>query len=217
MRYSTVLFDLDGTLIDSIELILSSYRHTMQIHRGDPMADDLWIAGLGTPLRVQFTHFTDDPAEIEAMIATYREHNIANHDRMVTAYPGALDTLKALKAAGTKLGIVTSKNDHGLARGMDLCGFNGLFDSLVTCDTLPESKPDPAPVRRALQDLGADAKTTLFVGDSPHDMAAGQSAGTDTAACLWGPFTKAQLEPERPTWWLESFADLARVSGIATS
>lgn len=211
MRYGSILFDLDGTLIDSIELILSSYRHTMQVHRGDPMGDDLWLKGLGTPLHVQFRSFTDDPAEIEAMIATYRVHNIANHDRMVTAYPGALDTVKELKAAGAKLGIVTSKNDRGLARGLSLCGFDGLFDALVTCDTLPESKPDPAPVRRCLTTLGVGAERTLFVGDSPHDMAAGRNAGVHTAACLWGPFDRSMIENERPTWWLESFDDLRRI------
>ena len=212
MRYNTVLFDLDGTLIDSIELILSSYRHTMQIHRGNPMSDDLWIAGLGTPLRVQFRHFTDDSEEVEAMIATYREHNIANHDRMVTAYPGALGTVRALKAAGIRLGIVTSKNDRGLERGLNLCGFNGLFDSLVTCDTLPESKPDPAPVRRCLTDIGhAEGHRALFVGDSPHDIAAGNGAGIETAACLWGPFDREQIARENPTFWLESFEDLRRI------
>jgi pyrophosphatase PpaX len=209
VRYSTVLFDLDGTLIDSIELILESYRHTMRIHRGDPMSDELWLEGLGTPLRVQFRSFTDDPAEVEAMIATYREHNIANHDRMVTVYPGALEAVKTLKAAGARLGIVTSKNDRGLKRGLDLCGFDGLFDALVTCDTIPESKPDPAPVRRCLSDIGhREGHKALFVGDSPHDIAAGNAAGIDTAACLWGPFDRAAVGAQHPTWFLESFGDL---------
>src|SRR6185503_4771064 len=107
VRYPVVLFDLDGTLIDSIELILESYRHTMRVHRGDAMSDDLWLSGLGTPLRVQFRSFTDDPAEIEAMVATYREWNLANHDAMVGAYPDALNTLKRLKAECARLGIVT--------------------------------------------------------------------------------------------------------------
>ncbi len=211
MRYATVLFDLDGTLIDSIELILSSYRHTMQVHRGDPMTDEVFLAGIGTPLRAQFGQLSNDPAEIDAMIATYREHNIANHDRMVTAYPGALETVRALKDAGIRLGIVTSKNDRGLARGLNLCGFDGMFDALVTCDTLPESKPDPAPVRHCLASLGNPETRSLFVGDSPHDMAAGRASGIDTAACLWGPFTREQLSPYAPTWWLESFNDLRRI------
>ena len=211
MRYATVLFDLDGTLIDSIELILSSYRHTMRSHRGDSMSDDVFLAGIGTPLRKQFSYFSDDETEIDAMIATYREHNIANHDSMVTAYPGALETVQALKKAGIRLGIVTSKNDRGLARGLNLCGFNGLFDALVTCDTLAESKPDPAPVRHCLALLDNSSTRSLFVGDSPHDMAAGRGAGIDTAACMWGPFTRDQLAPQKPTWWLESFGDLHRI------
>ena len=215
MRYSTVLFDLDGTLIDSIELILSSYRHTMQIHRGDPMPDDLWLAGLGTPLRMQFRHFTEDPAEIEQMIATYREHNLAHHDRMVTAYPGALDTLRRLKESGIRLGIVTSKNDRGLARGLSLCGMDGLFDALVTCDTLIESKPHTAPVRRCLADIGhREGHHALFVGDSPHDIAAGNAAGIDTAACLWGPFSREQIAKANPTHWLASFGDLLKICQV---
>jgi pyrophosphatase PpaX len=218
VRYPTILFDLDGTLIDSIELILESYRHTMRIHRGDPMTDDLWIAGLGTPLRKQFLSFTQDPVEVEAMIVTYREYNMAHHDQMVVAYPGALETVKALKAAGAKLGIVTSKNDRGLARGLSLCGFDGLFETLVTCDTLPESKPDPAPVRRCLTDIGhAEGHTALFVGDSPHDIAAGRDAGIDTAACLWGPFDRGRIAEERPTYWLDSFDDLLRICGVGIS
>jgi len=214
VRYQTILFDLDGTLIDSIELILESYRHTMRIHRGDAMSDALWLEGLGTPLRQQFMTFTNDPAEVEAMIATYREWNMAHHDTMVTAYPGALDTVRGLHQRGIRLGIVTSKNDRGLKRGLDLCGFNGFFDTLVTCDSLKESKPDPAPVRLALDRLGAQARSALYVGDSPHDIAAGKGAGTDTAACLWGPFDRARLAQEQPTHWLTSFSDL---TALATS
>ena len=209
MRYSTILFDFDGTLVDSIELILESYRHTMRVHRGEPMSDELWLEGLGTPLRVQFKTFTDDPAEVDAMIATYREWNLANHDRMVRAYPGALETVKALKKSGARMGIVTSKNLGGLKRGLALCGFDGLFDALITSDMIEASKPDPAPVHAALAQLGAKPREALMVGDSPHDIAAGREAGTRTAACLWGPFDRARLQQERPDFWLGSFADLA--------
>jgi pyrophosphatase PpaX len=217
VRYSTILFDFDGTLVDSIELILESYRHTMRVHRGDAMSDALWLEGLGTPLRVQFRSFTDDPAEVEAMIETYREWNMANHDRMVSAYPGALDTVKALKQAGVRMGIVTSKNLRGLQRGLALCGFDGLFDSLITSDMMELSKPDPAPVHAALLELGASAGEALMVGDSPHDVAAGRNAGTQTAACLWGPFDRARLAQERPDHWLSSFHDLAVLCGGARS
>ena len=209
MRFPAILFDFDGTLVDSIELILESYRHTMRVHRGDAMSDELWIESLGKPLKVQFREFTDDPAEVEAMIATYREWNLANHDRMVRPYPGAVDAVRRLKASGAKLAIVTSKNLNGLKRGLAHCGLDGLFDALVTSDMLEQSKPDPAPVHAALEQLGSAPNEALMVGDSPHDVAAGRNAGTRTAACLWGPFGRPRLSQERPDFWLHSFDELA--------
>ena len=208
MRFTAVLFDFDGTLIDSTRLIIESYHHTMHIHRGRSLPDAEWIAGLGTPLRVQFRRFTDDPAEVQRMIETYREWNLAHHDAMVRAFPGAVDAVTSLKAQGARLGIVTSKNRHGVERGLTLCGFDGLFDEIVTSDDLEASKPDPAPVLAALTRLGALAPAALFVGDSPHDIAAGRDAGTKTAACLWGPFERNALARERPDYWLNTFQEL---------
>ncbi len=209
MRFTTVLFDLDGTLIDSTRLIIESYHHTMRVHRGTTFPDSEWIAGLGTPLRVQFRRFTEDPTEIERMIATYREWNLAHHDAMVRAFPGAVDTVRLLKTGGARLGIVTSKNRHGVGLGLTLCGLDGLFDAIVTSDDLAASKPDPAPVLAALTWLDAEPRSTLFAGDSPHDIASGRDAGTRTAACLWGPFERACLAAEGPDYYLDSFRQLA--------
>jgi pyrophosphatase PpaX len=212
VRWPTILFDFDGTLVDSIELIIESYRHTMRVHRPEQeWPDDLWLKGLGTPLRVQFRHFTDDPAEVQAMIATYREWNMANHDAMVTAYPGAVDAVRMLKANGARMGIVTSKNLHGLERGLKLVGMDGLFDAFITADTMEASKPDPAPVLAGIRALGGHANTTAMVGDSPHDIAAGREAGAATVACLWGPFPRARLAEERPDHWAADFGALLRV------
>lgn len=208
MRFRAVLFDLDGTLIDSTRLIIESYHHTMRVHRGQTFPDAEWIQGLGTPLRAQFRRFTDDAAEVERMIATYREWNLAHHDRMVRGFPGAVEVTRALKDGGARLGIVTSKNRHGVQLGLTLCGFDGLFETIVTSDDLQASKPDPAPVLAALTALGEPAGTTLFVGDSPHDIAAGRDAGTRTAACLWGPFERSVLAAERPDYYLDSVLDL---------
>ena len=208
MRFRAILFDLDGTLIDSTRLIIESYHHTWRVHRGHTLPDAEWIAGLGTPLRVQFRRFTDDPEEVERMIATYREWNLAHHDGMVRGFPGASDAVRTLKQGGAKLAIVTSKNRHGVRLGLDLCGFDGLFEALITSDDLQASKPDPAPVVAALAALDERPGTALFVGDTPHDIAAGRDAGTRTAACLWGPFERTVLEAERPDHFLASFQEL---------
>ena len=211
MPFRAVLFDLDGTLIDSTRLIIESYHHTMRVHRGQTLPESEWIKGLGTPLRVQFRRFTDDPDEVQRMIATYREWNLAHHDEMVRAFPDAVEAVRALKAAGVKLGIVTSKNRHGVRIGLEHGGFDAPFDAVVTSDDLEASKPDPAPVRAALEALGEPADAALFVGDSPHDIAAGRDAGTRTAACLWGPFERVALEAERPDYYLTTFAELPRL------
>jgi pyrophosphatase PpaX len=210
--YHTVLFDLDGTLIDSIALILSSYRHTLAVHRGSTPSDDVWLAGLGTPLRAQFRAFTDDDDEIAAMVATYRAHNLANHDAMVRPYPGVARAVTALRACGARLGVVTSKTREGAARGLTHCGFDGLFDVVVGADDVNRHKPDPEPVQRALELLGAPADGAVFVGDSPHDLAAGHAAAVATAAVGWGPFPRTSLEPLAPDHWIDEPAGLAALS-----
>ncbi len=209
--FETYLFDLDGTLIDSIELILTSYRHTMRVHRGTEPSDDLWLAGLGTPLTAQFRDFTDDPAEVEAMIATYRAYNREHHDRMVRPYDGIVDAVEKV-AQHAQLGVVTSKTHEGAERGLRSCGLDGIFHAIVGSDDVTRHKPDPAPVQHALRLLDGTPETTVFVGDSPHDMAAGRAAGVRTAAALWGPFGRPQLTPQAPDYWLDAPAALTQLA-----
>jgi len=209
-RFATYLFDLDGTLLDSVELILASYRHTALAHRGEAPDDAVWLAGLGTPLRTQLRHLSDDPAEIEAMADTYREHNLANHDRMVRPYDGVVEAVRELALRGT-LGLVTSKLRHGALRGLRVARLEDVFTVVIGADDVDRHKPDPAPVLAAVERLGADPTTTVFVGDSPHDMAAGRAAGVRTAAVLWGPFSREALEPHHPDHWLYTPGELARL------
>ena len=212
MALSTFLFDLDGTLIDSIELILRSYRHTMHVHRGHepPPPDDVWMSGLGTPLWVQFRHFSDDAAEIEAMVATYRAYNLAHHDELVRPYDGVVEAVRTLKRRGKTLGLVTSKLRSGARRGLERAALGDAFDTIVGADDVTYPKPHPEPVLTALQRLGggAAAGDAVFVGDSRHDIECGRAAGVQTAAVLWGPFDRSHLEDLRPDYWLERPADL---------
>ena len=209
MALTTFLFDLDGTLIDSIELILRSYRHTLRTHRGEEPADDVWMEGLGTPMWVQFRRFSDDPAEIEAMVATYRTYNLAHHDEMVRPYDGVVEAVRALKQRGRPLGLVTSKLRSGAIRGLVRASLEDAFDVVVGADDVTHPKPHPEPVRVALERLGAPARGAVFVGDSRHDLVSGRAAGVKTAAALWGPFDRSHLEDLAPDYWLERPADLS--------
>lgn len=207
----TVLFDLDGTLIDSVRLILDSYHHTLATHGFPPRTDEEWLEGVGTPLVAQFAAWRDDIGTLDALIATYREYNLKHHDRMVTVYPGVVDVVKALKDDGVATGLVTSKNRSGALRGLTLARLEALMDVLVCADEVDNPKPHPEPVEKAVRLLGADPASTVYVGDSIHDMRSGRAAGVRTAAVLWGPFGRSHLEGAEPDYWLELPDDLLKL------
>jgi pyrophosphatase PpaX len=209
----TVLFDLDGTLIDSVRLILDSYHHTLATHGLPPRSDEEWLRGVGTPLTVQFAEWCSDQETLDALIATYRDYNLANHDRMVTVYPGVVDMVAAIKRRGLSTGLVTSKNRNGALRGLTLVKLESLMDVLVCSDEVANPKPHPEPVERAVELLGADRAETVYVGDSIHDMRSGRAAGVHTAAVLWGPFGRSHLEGASPDYWLEKPDDLLGIIG----
>lgn len=168
-------------------------------------------------MSVQFAEWRDSPETLAAMIATYREYNLKYHDRMVTVYPGVLEAVREIKAAGFQTGLVTSKNRPGAMRGLQLVGLEALMDVLVCADEVTNPKPHPEPVEKAVALLGADPSTTVYVGDSIHDMNSGRAAGVRTAAALWGPFGRAHLEDARPDYWLETPSDLVKLMGTSTT
>jgi pyrophosphatase PpaX len=162
---------------------------------------------------VQFAEWSEHPG-IEQMIATYREYNLANHDACVTPYPGVVEMIRAVKAAGLATGLVTSKNRSGAERGLRICRIEALVDVIVGADDVENPKPHPEPVEKAVSLLGADRASTVYVGDSVHDMASGRAAGVRTAAVLWGPFARADLHHTTPDYWLERPADLLTILAL---
>jgi len=200
--WRAVLFDLDGTLADTIELIVRCYRHTMRVHLGEAPPDERWLAGIGTPLRDQLQEFARDADEVARMAETYSTYQRTIHDDLVAPYPGAVEVTRALRDGGAAVGVVTSKRSAMALRTLERCGLGDAYDVLVTADDVLRGKPDPEPVLMALDRLGlaGEAGWTLMVGDSPFDIRAGRSAGTRTAAALWGSCTREVLAAEAPDW-----------------
>ncbi|HEX5725948.1 MAG TPA: HAD-IA family hydrolase [Longimicrobiaceae bacterium] len=212
-----VLYDFDGTLADSTALIMRCYRHTMTTHLGECPSDEAWLSGFGTPLETQLALFARSTDEAAAMLDTYRGFQHLHHDDMLRPFPGAAATVAELARRGVGLAIVTSKHRRTTLRGMDVCGITEHFDVIVTPEDVANAKPHPEPVLRALERLGVAPEEALFVGDSPHDIAAGRAAGTLTAAALWGPFPREALERERPDVLLHAPQDvLALLNGGRT-
>jgi pyrophosphatase PpaX len=207
--WRAVLFDLDGTLADTVPLILRCYRHTMMTHRGRELPDELWVRTIGRPLRSAFGDFAVDADEVERMVATYVGLQREVHDDMVCSFPDAARTLEALRARGIPVGVVTSKGREMTARTLSRCGIDALLDVLITADDVVRGKPDPEPVLKAMEKLGIGAPAeVLFVGDSPHDLFAGRAAGVRTAGAVWGPFSRAELAAAEPDHWVSALGEV---------
>jgi pyrophosphatase PpaX len=197
-----VLYDFDGTLADSTELIMRCYRHTMSTHLGECPPDEEWLSGFGRTLAEQIARFARTDDEYRGMLDTYRAHQDALFDTELRPFPGTEAVLAELNRRGVPMAIVTSRLRRATLRGLDVCGIARHFGVVVTPEDVTHAKPHPEPVHFALARLGVSAAEALFVGDSPHDVAAGRAAGVRTAAVLWGPFPRAALDEAGPDFLL---------------
>ncbi len=193
-RPLAVLFDLDGTLVDTVPFILSCVRHAFE---GEPRrpTDAEWIAGIGTPLRTQLAQFAASPERVEPLYQRYRAVWLQHHDAMTRLFPGAGEAVRALKAAGHPIGVVTAKVEAGAERTLRHVGLRDPVDVIVAADTVARSKPDPMPVFHALGQVDRTPGEAVMIGDSPHDLAAGRGAGTITVGVCWGAATREALAP----------------------
>lgn len=209
MDIRTILFDLDGTLIDTNELIIASFTHTLKQHSETAYSREQILSFIGPPLYDSLRQV--DPDNVEAMVATYREHNLANHDKYVIAYPTVVDTVKALKEKGYKLGIVTTKMRDTALLGLKLTGMEDCFEVVIGLDDVTNAKPHPEPIIKALTKLDANPQHAIMVGDNYHDIEAGQNAGIKTAGVAWSIKGKETLAAYQPDYMLEEMRDLLKI------
>jgi len=203
-----VLFDLDGTLLDTIELLLTSVRHAFRDRTDRVPTTEEWVAGIGTPLASQLRPWAADDAELAALSDSYRSFQLMHHDRLTRCYDGALATVRTLHERGHPMAVVTSKPDTLAQRSVSYVGLAPYLPVIVGVNSTARNKPHPEPVLFALERLGVPAASAVFVGDSPHDIAAGNAAGVTTIAALWGPFSRATLAAAGPAYFLDRIGGL---------
>ncbi len=164
-RPNIVLFDLDGTLLNTRTLIDRSFIHTFEHFRPDmKLTDDDLDSFFGPTLYQTFSRYSKNEKEIEAMISYYREYNYANHDLLVKTFPGVYDTLETLHKRGFKLGVVSSKKKDLIERGLDLCRIGKFMDVIIGCDEVENHKPAPDGILLAidlLKDKTEESKETV--------------------------------------------------------
>ena len=216
MKVQAVLFDLDGTLLDTIDLLLASVRWAFRDRTSRVPTTEEWIAGIGTPLESQMRVYATDGDDLKALTTGYREYQRAHHDELTRAYADAIETVAGLRDAGYRIGVVTSKASDIANRSLRFVGLDRYLDVVVGYDSTDRHKPDPEPVRYALDVLQVPPPEAVFVGDSPHDMFAGNAAGVVTVGALWGPFPRSALTPASPRYFLDRIGDLpALLKGLA--
>lgn len=205
-RLQAVLFDLDGTLIDTVELILMSMRHATREVLGVAPDDDVLMSGVGMPLIRQFRDFAPDQAD--ELLRVYRDFNHAHHDEIAKAYPGTIEVLSEMRSRGIRMGIVTSKGEVAATMGIDLFGLREFAEVIVTADDVEIHKPDPYPLAYAATLMGVDLRYCVYVGDSPHDMSAAISGGAISVAALWGAFPPDEVLAPGPDLALSDIREL---------
>lgn len=206
-----ILFDLDGTLLDTHRLLLASFRHTVDRVLGTYIPDECFMATVGQPLEIQMWAFTDDAAVHKELCQTYRRYTVCMHDTLIEVFPGTIETVEELRQAGYPLGVVTSKRHEPALKGLSFFGLDAYVEFLVGSDDWPTHKPDPGPIEHGCDLMGLRPDECLYVGDSPFDMQASRAAGCVGVAALWGMFSAAELEAEHPDFICADIRTLPRL------
>lgn len=200
--YDPVIFDLDGTVVDTVELIRDSFRYTVKKVLGRELPESVMLAGVGQPLMPQMQALS--PEHAQELYDVYREYNHRRHDELIKPYDGMQAALAQLRAAGRRLGIVTSKSRDTTAMAFRSVGMRDLFGEVVTATDSSAHKPSPEPVLLCVEKLGGMPAEAIFIGDAPVDIVAGTAAGLATAAVTWGLFSRDELVAANPTFVLDS-------------
>ncbi len=209
LRWPVVLFDLDGTVLDTVELIRASHEHALREVLGVTMTDAELMAGIGMPLREQMEKFS--PTKADELFDTYRVWNHANTARLIARYDGIDEVLLELEQEGARLGIVTSKMLDAVELAWQALPPPIVWEAIITIEDTERHKPHPDPLLQALAQFDAVPSEAVYIGDSPFDLQAANAGGCAAIAVTWGAFDRATLEQEDPVAIVDTPAQLREV------
>lgn len=201
-----LLFDFDGTLLDTNELIIETFLHVLNKRfPGKYKVEDCYRF-IGPSLKETFDEET--PGETVEMIEAYQAWNGEHHDQLVKQYDGVIETLTQLHEMGIRLVIVSTKRRENIVRGLNVLGVLHLFEFMVGFEDAEHVKPHPAPILLAIEKLGLTKDDVMMIGDNSHDIEGGQNAGVRTAGVAWSFKGKDYLQQFKPDYMLEHMQDL---------
>ncbi len=207
--YETYLFDVDGTLIDTAELIFHCFEYSCKRFADVIVTRDIVMPMIGLPYRPQLEHYIGPVSDdrYHEIFAGHMEFQIANYHRFLRAFDGISELLEKLSSDGKKLGIVTSRKRDTLMLYLDETGLTKYFDCIISPEDTTLHKPSPEPVLEALRLLDRPAHSAIYIGDSVYDIESGNRAGCDTAFVSWSA-VHAESCHSAPTWVVDSPMDL---------
>lgn len=203
-----MLFDLDGTLADSIGLIIESYQYAFATVSGRILSAAEARTWIGQTLLTTFQR--EDPPQAATLERVYREYNEANAVKIV-GYPGVPELMAQLNAAGIRPKVVTSKRLEMSVETIRLAGLAGLVDLVVTMEDTERHKPHPDPLLRAFEKLGVTAAQCVYVGDAVWDVLAAHAAGIPAISVTWGAGTRSELLAANPDFSCDNAAALGEL------
>jgi len=206
MTIRNILFDLDGTLLDTNELIIQSFQHTYQRHLNKQVDKEDIIKNFGEILKITLDREFGE--EGEEAIKTYRGFQVGNFEKLIAIHKGVKEGVIELHRQGYKLGVVTSRLNDSAIRGLNHFGLKDYFESIIGADDTDQHKPDPTPAFMALKELGGKPEETLLVGDSSYDVLCGKNAGIISVVVGWSALPMDIILKYEPDYVVDSMEEL---------
>ncbi|MEK5059826.1 MULTISPECIES: pyrophosphatase PpaX [unclassified Paenibacillus] len=207
---NTVLFDLDGTIIDTNELIISSFLHVLEQLGPGALPREEIIPHMGGTLEQQMQAFTGK-TDVAEYVTGYRAYNAIHHDAMVNPFPNVTEVCEELRKQGIRMGVVTTKIRPSTLKVLEMYDLKKYMEVIVTVTDVTHPKPHPEPVQKAVEELGADPASTLMVGDSPVDIQSAKAAGVLAAGVAWSLKGEAKLREYGPDYILHDMNDILTI------
>lgn len=198
MSITTVMFDFDGTLVNTNNLIVKSFQHTYRTYTGEEIDRSEFERYFGEPLAISMAWRFGKERQREAM-DIYRSFHTGRFERLIDIFPGMDDLLKRLKKQGYKTALVTSRLRETAMLGIEKFHLMDWLDTIVTMDRLTRHKPDPEAIQLALEELGASAEEAMMIGDSKYDILCARNAGCRSILVDWSVMEekeRAQIAPD---------------------
>lgn len=208
MKTTTILFDLDGTLIDTRELVVASFQHTFREVLQLPISAEEVLRDYGRPLTYSFGRYTDKKEVVDEMLQVYRKHNVEIHDQMALPFLYVQEDLEQLHQSGFRMGVVTSKKRPTVMMGIRLFQMDPYFEVYVCEEDTKIHKPQPEPLLEAMRQLNIQPEETIYVGDSPFDILCAHGAKVRSAAVSWSNYPPETWDEVKPTYRISRLNEL---------